>query len=283
MIKETTIAGVVAQVKEWKRAGLTIGLVPTMGFLHEGHKSLIVRAVQENDRVIVSDFVNPTQFAPNEDLASYPRDFGRDCAICEAAGADLIFHPAPEEMYGPSFQSTLHMDKLTKGLCGADRPTHFDGVCTVCSKLFHIAGADRAYFGKKDAQQLAVIRQMVRDMNEPIEIVGCEIVREPDGLAMSSRNVNLTDELRKKALVLQDALKEAESMLRCGETNTGIIQRAVRNRIATEPMAAIDYVEVVSWDGLERIERVEGPILVAVAAKFGKVRLIDNIIYGEDA
>ena len=181
----TTIAEVREQVKAWRREGLTVGLVPTMGFLHEGHKSLIVRAAAENDRVVVSDFVNPTQFGPTEDLESYPRDFERDCKLCEEAGAALVFHPEPSEMYAPNACTYVNMDELTHELCGLTRPIHFRGVCTVVSKLFHIVCPDRAYFGQKDAQQLAVIRRMVRDLNFDIQIVGCPIIREEDGLAKS--------------------------------------------------------------------------------------------------
>ncbi|MBQ6788210.1 MAG: pantoate--beta-alanine ligase, partial [Lachnospiraceae bacterium] len=191
-----TIEEVREQVKAWKREGLRVGLVPTMGFLHEGHKSLIVKAVEENDRVVVSDFVNPTQFGPKEDLASYPRDIERDAKLCEEAGADLIFHPEPEEMYAPDYCSFVDMDGLTKGLCGKTRPTHFRGVCSVVAKLFNIVAPDNAYFGQKDAQQLAVIRRMVRDLNFDIRIVACPIIREEDGLAKSSRNTYLNAEER---------------------------------------------------------------------------------------
>ena len=214
-------------VKAWRKEGLSVGLVPTMGYLHEGHKSLIERAVRENDRVVVSDFVNPTQFGVNEDLASYPRDIERDASICEEAGAALIFHPQPEEMYAPDNCTFVDMNRLTKGLCGKTRPTHFSGVCTVVSKLFHIVTPDRAYFGEKDAQQLAVIRRMVRDMNFDIDIVGCPIVREPDGLAMSSRNTYLSEAERKAALVLHQALTLGEEMMRAGERDAGKIRQAM--------------------------------------------------------
>lgn len=188
-------------IQEWRSQGLSVGLVPTMGYLHAGHKSLIVKAVSENDRVVVSDFVNPTQFGANEDLSTYPRDLERDAAVCQEAGASLVFHPEPEEMYAPDSCTFVDMDSLTKGLCGKSRPTHFRGVCTVVCKLFHIVTPDRAYFGQKDAQQLAVIRRMVRDLNFGISIVGCPIVREADGLAMSSRNAYLGEEERKAALI----------------------------------------------------------------------------------
>ena len=186
-----TIKEVREQVKAWKKEGLTVGLVPTMGYLHEGHASLIKKAVEDNDRVVTSIFVNPTQFAPTEDLESYPRDLEKDSRLCESLGVNLIFHPEPEEMYAPDFCTWVDMDVLSKTLCGKSRPIHFRGVCTVVSKLFNIVTPDRAYFGQKDAQQLAIIRRMVRDLNMDIEIVGCPIVREEDGLAKSSRNTYL--------------------------------------------------------------------------------------------
>ncbi|MEE1491233.1 MAG: pantoate--beta-alanine ligase, partial [Massilioclostridium sp.] len=213
----TTIAEVRSQVKEWKRQGLSVGLVPTMGYLHEGHQSLIARAARENDRVVVSVFVNPIQFGPSEDLESYPRDFERDCTLCEKTGADLVFHPEASEMYAENFCTYVDMDRLTKGLCGASRPVHFRGVCTVVSKLFHIVTPDRAYFGQKDAQQLAVIKRMVRDLSMDVEIVGCPIIREPDGLAKSSRNTYLSPQERRAAVVLSQALAEGRKALAEGE------------------------------------------------------------------
>ena len=233
-------------VKAWKKEGLRVGLVPTMGYLHEGHKSLIVRAVSENDKVVVSDFVNPTQFGAGEDLASYPRDIDRDAAICEQAGADLIFHPEPEEMYFTDNCTFVDMDGLTKGLCGKTRPTHFRGVCTVVSKLFHIVAPDRAYFGQKDAQQLAVIRRMARDLNFDIEIVGCPIVREADGLAMSSRNTYLNDAERKAALILHKSLMLGKEMIEQGEHDASQIKKAIISNIESEPLAKVDYVEIVN-------------------------------------
>ena len=202
----STIEEVRAQVKEWKKEGQSIGFVPTMGYLHEGHMSLI-DAAGENDKVVVSIFVNPMQFGVGEDLESYPRDMERDSALCENAGAALIFHPQPEEMYHKDFSSFVDMNTLTKGLCGKTRPIHFRGVCTVVSKLFNIVQPDKAYFGQKDAQQLAIIRKMVQDLNFDIEIVGCPIVREEDGLAKSSRNTYLSDEERKAALCLSRSVK----------------------------------------------------------------------------
>ena len=236
-------------VKGWKREGLSVGLVPTMGYLHDGHKSLIVRAASENDRVVVSDFVNPTQFGVNEDLDSYPRDIDRDAAVCKEAGADLIFHPEPGEMYFPDSCTFVDMDKLTKGLCGKTRPTHFRGVCTVVSKLFLIVAPDKAYFGQKDAQQLAVIKRMVRDLNFDIEIVGCPIVREEDGLAMSSRNTYLSAEERKAALILHESLALGKEMMAQGERDASKIKSAIVHKIETEPLARIDYVELVMFLG----------------------------------
>lgn len=265
-------------VKGWRKEGLSVGLVPTMGYLHEGHKSLIVRAVSENDRVVVSDFVNPTQFGVNEDLASYPRDIERDAAVCEAAGADLIFHPEPEEMYFADSCTFVDMDKLTKGLCGKTRPTHFRGVCSVVTKLFHIVTPDRAYFGQKDAQQLAVIRRMVRDLNFDIEIVGCPIVREADGLAMSSRNTYLNEEERQAALILHKSLLLGKEMIVQGEQDAGEIKAAIVRSIETEPLARVDYVEIVDPDSLETVDIVEGRALIALAVYIGKTRLIDNIL-----
>lgn len=273
-----TIKDVREQVKAWKKEGLSVGLVPTMGYLHEGHKSLIDKAVEENDRVVVSVFVNPIQFGPSEDLASYPRDLERDSKICEEAGADLVFHPAEGEMYFNDFCSFVDMDDLSKGLCGKSRPTHFRGVCTVVSKLFHIAAPDRAYFGQKDAQQLAVIRRMVRDLNFDLEIVGCPIVREADGLAKSSRNTYLNEEERKAAVILHKGLSEGENLLRDGEKSAEKIVAAIRSTIESEALARIDYVEVVDWNTLKPVDQIQGEILAAVAVYIGKTRLIDNFI-----
>ena len=222
-----TIEEVRAQVREWRQEGLSVGLVPTMGFLHEGHESLIRRAVQDNDRVVVSDFVNPTQFGPGEDLESYPRDLDRDAALCENAGATLIFNPEPSEMYASDATTFVNMTGPSEDLCGMSRPIHFRGVCTVVSKLFNIVKPDRAYFGQKDAQQLAVIRRMVRDLNFDIEIVGCPIVREADGLAKSSRNTYLSAEERQAALVLSQAVKLGKNMAESGEKSADAIVAAV--------------------------------------------------------
>lgn len=274
----STVKEVREQVKEWRAQGLSVGLVPTMGYLHEGHKSLIDKAVEQNDRVVVSVFVNPIQFGPTEDLATYPRDLDRDAALCESAGADLIFHPENEEMYFEDFCTYVDMEHLTKGLCGKTRPTHFRGVCTVVSKLFHIVQPDRAYFGQKDAQQLAVVRRMVRDLNFDLEIVGCPIVREEDGLAKSSRNTYLSEEERKAAVVLSRSLAKGKELIESGERDAETIKKAIREVIDAEPLAKIDYVEVVNFDTIEAMDTLDGTVLTAIAVYIGKTRLIDNFI-----
>lgn len=278
---EKTIAGVKAQVQIWKKEGLSVGLVPTMGYLHEGHRSLIDRAVRENDRVVVSVFVNPIQFGPTEDLESYPRDLEADCRLCEDAGAALVFSPEADEMYAPDFSTYVDMHRVSEELCGKSRPIHFRGVCTVVSKLFNIVTPDRAYFGEKDAQQLAVIRRMVRDLNMNLQIVGCPIVREADGLAKSSRNTYLSAEERKAALVLGRAVQTGKSMILDGEKDGDKILAAMKEIIQQEPLAKIDYVEMVKWDTIEVHHKVDGPVLTAMAVYIGKTRLIDNFIIEE--
>lgn len=274
-----TVEDVKSQVRQWKKEGLTVGLVPTMGYLHEGHESLIKRAVAENDRVVVSVFLNPTQFAPNEDLASYPRDFEADTKLCEGAGAALVFHPEPSEMYAEDACTFVDMTAVTKELCGKSRPIHFRGVCTVVNKLMNISMADRAYFGQKDAQQLAVIRRMVRDLNMNVEVVGCPIIREADGLAKSSRNTYLSEEERKAGLVLSQAVMLGQKLVAEGEKSAAAVTGAMSELISAEPLAKIDYVSMVSWDSIEPVETIEGPVLVAMAVYIGKTRLIDNFIY----
>ena len=273
-----TVAEVREQVKAWRKEGLSVGLVPTMGYLHEGHQRLIVRACAENDRVVVSVFVNPTQFGPNEDLASYPRDLKHDAALCEETGAALIFHPTPEEMYPNGFCSYVDMDVLTKELCGLSRPVHFRGVCTVVSKLFHIVQPDRAYFGEKDAQQLAVIRRMVTDLNMNLQIVGCPIVREADGLAKSSRNTYLSPEERKAALVLSRSIFAGKKLAESGETDAQKLVDTMKSIIASEPLAKIDYVKVVDLMTMQQIPKLDRPFLAAMAVYIGKTRLIDNFM-----
>jgi len=279
MIIAEKIDEVKEHVRNWKKEGYSIGLVPTMGYLHEGHASLIKKAVAENDKVIVSDFVNPIQFGVNEDLSTYPRDFEADCKLCDELGANLIFHPEPAEMYGDSFYSYTGVNTLSKGLCGKSRPTHFNGVCTVVTKLFNITEADRAYFGQKDFQQLAIVRKMVADLNYNIEIVGCPIIRENDGLAKSSRNTYLNSEERKAALILHQALAKGEDLIRAGEKNAAKIISTIRNIIESEPLAKIDYVELVDSEKLQPITSIDRPILAAVAVYIGKTRLIDNFLF----
>lgn len=265
-------------VKEWKKQGLTVGLVPTMGFLHEGHASLIKRASEECDKVVVSDFVNPTQFGPNEDLEAYPRDFERDVKLCEDNGADLVFHPEPSEMYHDQ-HTYVTMETLSETLCGVTRPIHFRGVCTVVSKLFNIVTPDKAYFGQKDAQQLAIIKKMVIDLNFDIEIVGCPIIREEDGLAKSSRNTYLNDEERKAALCLSKAVKRGQEVIKKGIAASEVIA-AMTEVVEKEPMAKIDYISVVDALDMQPVEVIEKDVLVAEAVYINdKVRLIDNFSF----
>lgn len=263
-------------IDQWKSVGLTIGLVPTMGFLHEGHGSLIKTASQNNDKVVVSIFVNPTQFGPNEDLDKYPRDLEHDKAICKANGASIIFHPEVEELYpSPSFTSVC-VNGLSEKLCGEKRPGHFNGVCLVVSKLFNIVKPHKAYFGEKDAQQLAVIKRMVYDLNFNIKIVGCPIVREEDGLAMSSRNAYLSYEERKAALILSKSLNKAKKLLNSGERDATKIKEFLVSEISEESLAKIDYIEIVDSSTIQPVEKIESTILVAIAVFIGKTRLIDN-------
>lgn len=273
-----TIKDVRERVNAWKREGLTVGFVPTMGYLHEGHKSLMEAAKANNDKVVVSVFVNPMQFGPNEDLESYPRDFEKDSALCESVGVDLIFHPEPEEMYADGFCSYVDMNGLTTELCGKSRPIHFRGVQTVVLKLFNIVKPDRAYFGQKDAQQLAVIKRMVKDLNVDTEIVGCPIVREADGLAKSSRNTYLNPDERKAALILSRSLKLGRELIENGETDSKAVIKAITDSINTEPLAKIDYVDVVDFDTITPVDKIGKSVLVAIAVYIGKTRLIDNFI-----
>lgn len=274
IIVAKTIDEVRAQVANWQAEGKSVGLVPTMGFLHAGHGSLIKKAVEQNDEVIVSDFVNPTQFGPNEDLESYPRDFEADKNFCEKLGASLIFNPEPDEMYEKP-RTYVNIEELSDGLCGARRPVHFRGVCTVVSKLFNITKANRAYFGEKDAQQLAIIKKMVKDLNFDIEIVGCPIVRKEDGLAMSSRNTYLSAEERKAALCLSRAIKAGKENIKEG-MSTKQLTSLMAEVIKAEPLAKIDYIEAVDGEMLQPIEKVQGRVLVAMAVYIGNTRLIDN-------
>lgn len=275
----TTIAEVRAQVAAWKKEGLTVGLVPTMGYLHEGHASLVDEAVRQCDRVVASVFVNPTQFGPNEDLEDYPRDFDRDKALLEEHGCHLVFHPSVEEMYpeGAATYVEIHSD-MPKQLCGKTRPIHFRGVCTVVSKLFNIVTPDKAFFGQKDAQQLAILRRMVRDLSYGIQLVGCPIVREADGLAKSSRNTYLNPQERQAALVLSQAVKLGQELVARGERDAAKLVAAMSAHIAAQPLARIDYVEAVDGVTMETVETLQGTVLVAMAVYIGKTRLIDNFI-----
>lgn len=273
-----TIKEVRELVKEWKRNGESVGFVPTMGYLHEGHGSLITKARENNDKVVVSIFVNPMQFEPSEDLESYPRDLEKDSKFCERLGADLIFHPEPEEMYHDDFSSYVDMSVLTEELCGLSRPVHFRGVCTVVNKLFNIVQPDNAYFGEKDAQQLAIIKHMVQDLNMDVNVVGCPIVREEDGLAKSSRNTYLSPEERKAALILSKTIELAKKLIAEGEKDADVVVAKMKANIETEPMAKIDYVKAVNGLTMQQQKEIKAPMLIAMAVYIGKTRLIDNMI-----
>jgi pantoate--beta-alanine ligase len=255
-----------------------VGFVPTMGFLHAGHISLVRRAREECKSVAVSIFVNPTQFGPNEDFSKYPRDLDRDLRLLEEAGADLVWTPTPEVMYPPGFQTWVEVQEMTRPLEGAMRPGHFRGVTTVVAKLFNAVQPTKAYFGQKDAQQAAVVRQMVRDLNFPIEIVVCPTVREPDGLAMSSRNVYLDAEQRKAATVLYRALSAAKDEFEKGERNAEKLRQTMKKVIADEPLAQMQYVSCADYDTLQELDEVAGKALLSMAVFIGKTRLIDNFV-----
>ncbi|MBS4839784.1 pantoate--beta-alanine ligase [Clostridium sp.] len=266
-------------VEQWRKQDLTVGYVPTMGALHEGHESLIKKAVRENDKVIVSVFVNPTQFGPNEDYDSYPRNIEKDMELCENAGACAVFNPEPSEMYFENKSTVISVSGLTSVLCGAKRPGHFDGVCLVVTKFFNIVKPNRAYFGEKDAQQVAVLKRMVRDLSIDVEIVPCPIIREEDGLAKSSRNTYLNVDERKAAVVLSRSLKIAKQLLDKGERNAAKIKDAIISEINTESLAKIDYVEIVDSENLTDVSTIEKNILIPIAVYIGKTRLIDNFTY----
>jgi len=272
----------ISDIKEYisfqKVKGKTVGLVPTMGYLHEGHASLIDRSAADNDITVVSVFVNPTQFAPNEDFASYPRDLAADIALAEAHGADIMFTPSAEEMYPQGYNTYVDVEELTQGLCGKARPTHFRGVTTVVCKLFNIAMPNRAYFGQKDAQQLAVITRMTRDLDMDITIVPCPIIRETDGLAKSSRNVYLSPDERSRAVVLHKSLCMASEMIANGERGAQVIRDAMIHTLESAAPTLIDYVEIVSADTLTPIAALAERVLITLAVKFGNTRLIDNVI-----
>jgi pantoate--beta-alanine ligase len=278
MLHIETIADLRSACDRARADGFRVGLVPTMGFLHEGHRSLMRAARAACDFVVVTIFVNPLQFGAGEDLDRYPRDLSGDLAQCEREGVDAVFAPSVAEMY-PSGRplTTVHVDGLTADLCGAARPTHFDGVATVVTKLFAITGAGTAFFGRKDAQQLAVITRLVEDLNLPVEVVGCPIVREPDGLARSSRNAYLSPDQRRAALVLSRALRAASTAAVAGERDSAALVDLVRGLVATEPTVRLEYVEVRSAPELVRIDTLDGEVLLAIAAGVGETRLIDNI------
>lgn len=279
MIVVTTIAQVRETVKAWRQAGETIGLVPTMGFLHEGHQSLMAEAKKNNHKVIVSIFVNPMQFGPSEDLASYPRDLDSDTIACQQMGVDMIFCPTVDKMYDSYFNSMVDVDGITQALCGQKRPGHFKGVCTVVSKLFNITAPDRAYFGQKDAQQLAVIKRMVNDLNFDIEIIGCPIIREADGLAKSSRNSYLSPQERIAARCLFEAIQSAQKLIQQGEKSVDVINTEMQSIINQQPLAKIDYIEFVDLQTFKPVTRLTQDSLCALAVFIGKTRLIDNFIY----
>jgi pantoate--beta-alanine ligase len=272
------VAAARAAIRTARQGGALIGVVPTMGALHEGHLSLIRRAHAECGFVAVTLFVNPTQFAPTEDLCRYPRPFEADCDLSAEAGAHLMFAPPVEEVYPAGFATYVNVEGLTQGLCGGSRPTHFRGVTTVVSKLFNMLQPDRAYFGEKDYQQLQVIRRMTRDLDFPVEIVPCPIVREADGLAMSSRNRYLSPEERHSALSLSRALAAARALFAAGERNAATLVATARQALEADPQVRIDYVELVDAESLEPLERLERPAVLAVAAFLGKTRLIDNTV-----
>lgn len=272
-----TISELKDTLKPYRKEGKSIGLVPTMGFLHKGHASLIKKAVEDNDIVVVSDFVNPIQFGPNEDLESYPRDINADSKLCEEIGADFIFNPEPSEMYHDK-KAFVDIECLSDNLCGAKRPGHFRGVCTVCTKLFNIVGPDRAYFGQKDAQQLSIIKKLVLDLNIPVEIIPVPIVREDDGLAMSSRNTYLSKEERNAALCLSKAIFTGEKMANDGASLEKVLEK-MTEIIKTEKLAKIDYISAVDLETIENVETFNQDTLVAIAVYIGKTRLIDNFIY----
>lgn len=263
-------------VKAWRTEGLTVGFVPTMGYLHEGHESLIKRASAENDRVVVSIFVNAKQFGMKEDFSTYPKDLERDSKICASAGAHLIFNPSHEEMYPEGFSAFVDMEGLTATLCGKSRDAHFRGVCTVLTKLFNIIKADRAYFGKKDAQQVAVVEKMVQDLNFDLEIIECETVREADGLAKSSRNVYLNEEERKAAPIIWEALQLARQEILSGNTDADEIKKRLQEKLLSEKRIKVDYVEIVDSETLKPVVEIKKSTLVAVAVFIGTTRLIDN-------
>lgn len=275
----TTIKEMQQYIKSIKNEGKTVGFVPTMGYLHEGHLTLMKKARNENDVLAVSIFVNPLQFGPNEDFDSYPRDFERDRGLAETNGVDILFYPSTEEMYPTEMSLTANVQARIDVLCGRKRNGHFDGVATVLVKLFNIVQPDRAYFGLKDAQQVAVVDGLITDFNFPITLVPVEIVREEDGLAKSSRNVNLTDAERVEAPRLYESLLLAKREIDNGERNPKVIEELIKNHITVHTSGKIDYVEIYSYPELDVLQTLSGKIIIAIAVKFTKVRLIDNITF----
>lgn len=269
------------RVQEWKKEGFSVGFVPTMGYLHEGHKSLIERAASENDKVVVSVFVNPKQFDNKFDLETYPSNIQGDKELVSSAGGDIIFAPTAVEMYPDGFSTLVDIEGLDKELCGATRPGHFRGVCTVVTKLLLIVAPDRSYFGEKDFQQLAIIRRFAMDLNIPVEILGCPIVREEDGLAMSSRNSKLSPDERKKSLIIIETLNVIKEMVYQGTTNVEELKKEALRKISTMDIAKVDYFEIVDPDTLGKIDVVKEKALAATAVFIGQTRLIDNMIIGE--
>lgn len=275
----TSIKEMQQHIKTLKLEGKTVGFVPTMGFLHEGHLTLMNKARSENDVLAVSIFVNPLQFGPNEDFDSYPRDFERDSKLAENNGVDILFHPSTEDMYPTKMSLTANVHSRIDVLCGRQRNGHFDGVATVLIKLFNILQPDRAYFGLKDAQQVAVVDGLISDFNFPIKLVPVEIVREEDGLAKSSRNVNLTDKERAEAPRLYESLQMAKTAIEDGQRNPRVVEELIMNHITKHTSGAIDYVEIYSYPALDELSELTGKIIIAIAVKFTKVRLIDNITF----
>lgn len=277
----TTISELRKEVTNWKKQGLSVGLCPTMGYLHEGHASLIDASVSSCDRTVVSVFVNPIQFGPKEDLSTYPRDFDADCKLLENHKANLVFHPDVDEMYANDFCTFVDIDVLSKTLCGKSRPIHFRGVCTVITKLLNAVSPDKIFFGQKDAQQLAIIRRMVRDLNFDVEVVGCPIVRESDGLAKSSRNTYLNKEERQAALILSKTISYGQSLCRDGLRNSKDLINSMKTMLNSEPLADIEYVEVVNGLDMQPVDTFDDGDLVAMAVRIGTTRLIDNFTVGQ--
>lgn len=277
-----TVAEMAELGKKWRKADKQVGIVPTMGYLHEGHLALAKEAVANNEITVLTIFVNPIQFGPNEDLDTYPRDLAGDMQKAESVGVDYVFAPQPADMYPEGYVSSINMTGVTETLCGQSRPGHFQGVCAVITKLFNIIQPANAYFGQKDGQQLAVLKRLARDFNMPVKIWGVPIVREADGLAKSSRNVYLDEECRKQALVLSQSLQVAKRLYDGGERDCGVIKAAVRAHIETAPLAEIEYIEIVDSLTMQPVLQPTRQVMLALAVRFKTTRLIDNILLGED-